>query len=110
MIDYEDFKKVDIRIGRVVEVKNFPDGKYSTHILKIDFGEEVGTKTSLARLAPNYQGRELIGMEIVGVINLKPRQIGKHMSEALILGSADEYGNVALLHPGKVVPVGERIY
>ncbi|MFZ2188964.1 MAG: tRNA-binding protein [Candidatus Moraniibacteriota bacterium] len=110
MISCKDFEKVDIRVGRILEIKDFPEGKYSTHILRIDFGQEVGVKTSLAKLAPNYHGDELVGKEIVGVVNLKPKQIGKYMSETLTLGLADEAGNVILLHPGKDVPIGGKLY
>jgi tRNA-binding protein len=110
MINYEDFEKVDIRVGRILEVKDFPEGKYSTHILKIDFGAEIGIKTSLAKLAPNYKGPELVGKQIIGVVNLKPKQIGKYISETLTLGLADENGNVVLLHPGKDVPLGGKMY
>lgn len=110
MINYEDFKKVDIRVGKVLEVKDFPEGKYSTHILKIDFGNEIGIKTSLAKLAPNYKGQELIGKEVLGVVNLEPKQIGKYFSETLTLGVPDENGNVVLVHPGKDVPLGGKMY
>jgi len=110
MIDYKDFQKVDIRVGRVVSVENFPEGKYSTHILMIDFGNEIGMKKSLAKLAPNYQGPELVGKEIIGVVNFPPKQIGVHMSESLTLGFADEDGNVVLAHPGKNVPIGGKMY
>lgn len=110
MITYQDFEKVDIRVGRILEVRDFPEGKYSTHILKIDFGEEVGTKTSLAKLAPNYQGAELVGKQVLGVVNFPPKQIGKYMSETLTLGLADKDKNVVLIHPGKDVPLGEKLY
>jgi len=81
MVTFEDFEQVDIRVGKVLEVKDFPEGKYSTHILKIDFGKEIGIKTSLARLAPNYQGSELVGKQVLGVVNFPPKQIGKYMSD-----------------------------
>lgn len=110
MISYEDFEKVDIRVGKVLEVKDFPEGKYSTHILKIDFGPEIGIKQSLARLTPNYIGPELVGKEVLGVVNFKPKQIGKYMSETLTLGFTDEHDNVVLVHPGKDVPLGKRLH
>ncbi len=110
MINYQDFEKVDVRVGQVLEVSDFPEGKYSTHILKIDFGKEIGVKTSLAKLAPNYQGSELVGKEIIGVVNLEPKQIGKYMSETLTLGFADDQGNVVLVHPGKDVPPGGKMF
>ncbi len=110
MINYKDFEKVDVRAGKVVEMKDFPEGKYSTHILKIDFGPEIGVKTSLARLSPNYQGEELVGRQVAAVVNLEPKQIGKYFSEVLTLGFADEKGNVVLVRPDKDVPLGGKLY
>lgn len=110
MISYQDFEKIDIRVGQVVEVNDFPEGKYSTHILMIDFGPEIGHKRSLARLAPNYKGLELIGRQVLGVVNFPPKQIGKYQSEVLTLGLADANGNVVLVHPGSEVPVGGKLY
>jgi tRNA-binding protein len=106
----EDFEKLDIRVGRVVEVQPFPEGRYSTHILKIDFGPELGTKKSLARLAPNYEGPELLGRLVMAVVNFPPRQIGKHRSEVLTLGVPDESGHTVLLQPDRDVPSGGRLY
>jgi tRNA-binding protein len=110
MIEYHDFEKVDIRVGKIIEVQDFPEGKYSTHILKIDFGPEIGPKKSLAKLTPNYKGPELIGKQVIGVVNFSPKQIGKHFSETLTLGLADENGNVVLIHPDKDVPLGGKLY
>lgn len=106
----EDFERLDIRVGRVEQVTPFPEGKYSTHILLIDFGEEIGTKKSLARLRPNYEGSELLGRQVLCVVNFPPRQIGKHQSEVLTLGIPDEDGNVVLLQPDRTVPLGGRLF
>jgi tRNA-binding protein len=106
----EDFQKLDIRVGRVIDVQPFPEGRYSTHILMIDFGPELGTKKSLAKLSPNYAEPELIGRQVLAVINFPPRQIGKHLSEVLTLGVPDENGNVVLLRPDQDVPVGGKLY
>jgi tRNA-binding protein len=106
----DDFEKLVIRVGRVVEVWPFPEGRSSTHILMIDFGPERGTKKSLARLAPNYAGPELIGRQVLAVVNFPPRQIGKHLSEVLTLGVPDERGNVVLLRPDRDVPLGSRLH
>jgi tRNA-binding protein len=106
----EDFEKLDIRVGRVIEVQPFPEGLYSTHILVIDFGPEFGTKKSLAKLTPNYEGNEVVGRLVLCVVNFPPRQIGKHHSEVLTLGVPDENGNVVLLRPDADVPLGERLY
>jgi tRNA-binding protein len=105
-----DFEKLDIRVGRVVDVQPFSEGRYSTHILLIDFGSDLGTKKSLAKLAPNYEGPEIVGTQILAVVNFPPRQIGKHQSEVLTLGVPDEAGNVVLLRPDQDVPVGGRLY
>lgn len=105
-----DFEKVDIRVGTLVEVAPFPEGKYSTHILTIDFGPEVGRKKSLARLSPNYDGVDLRGRQVLGVVNFAPRQIGKHLSEVLTLGVPDALGNVVLIGPDREVPAGGRLY
>lgn len=107
---FNDFQKLDIRVGRMIDVQPFPEGKYSTHILMIEFGPELGTKKSLAKLAPNYEGPELIGRQVLAVVNFPPRQIGKHQSEVLTLGVPDENGNVVLLRPDRDVPVGGRLY
>ena len=107
---FDDFQKLDIRVGQVIDVQPFPEGKYSTHILMIDFGPDFGTKKSLAKLKPNYEGPELVGRQILAVVNFPPRQIGKHQSEVLTLGVPDENGNVVLLRPDRDVPVGGRLY
>jgi tRNA-binding protein len=106
----EDFESLDIRVGEIVEAEPFPEGKYSTHILKIDLGSELGTKKSLAKLSPNYEFQELIHRQVLCVVNFAPRQIGKHISEVLTLGVPDENGNVVLLKPDSEVPVGGRLF
>ena len=106
----EDFEKLDIRVGQVTDVQPFPEGRYSTHILMIDFGPQLGTKKSLAKLAPKYTGPELIGRQVLAVVNVPPRQIGKHLSEVLTLGVPDENGNVVLLRPDQDVPLGGKLY
>ena len=105
-----DFEKLDIRVGRVIDVQPFLEGRHSTHVLLIDFGPELGTKKSLAKLAPNYEGPEIIGTQVLAVVNFPPKQIGKHLSEVLTLGVPDEAGNVILLRPERVVPLGGRLY
>lgn len=106
----DDFERLDIRVGKVMEVTAFPEGRYSTHILLIDFGPELGLRKSLARLTPNYEDEELLGRQVLCVVNFPPRQIGKHQSEVLTLGVPDKSGNVVLLRPDQDVPVGGRIY
>jgi len=110
MATLEDFEKIDIRVGRVQAVEPFPEGKYSTHILTIDFGPELGVRKSLARLTPHYDGAELAGRLVLGVVNFPPRQIGKHRSEVLTLGVPDADGNAVLLAPDREVPLGGRLF
>lgn len=109
-ITFQDFENVDIRVGRVLSVEPFPEGRYSTHILMIDFGDEIGQKKSLAKLAPNYKGPELVGEQVLAVVNFEPKQIGPHKSEVLTLGFADAEGNVALVQPDRDVPLGGKLH
>ena len=110
MATLNDFEKIDIRVGVVTEITPFTSGKYSTHILMIDFGQELGVKKSLARLAPNYDGPDLVNRQVLCVVNFPPRQIGKHLSEVLTLGVPDDEANVVLIGPDRHVPVGGRLY
>ncbi|QEG43837.1 tRNA-binding protein [Roseimaritima ulvae] len=105
-----DFEKLEIRVGKIVQASPFPEGKYSTHILRIEFGDEIGTKKSLARLTPHYECDALLGRQVLCVTNFAPRQIGKHLSEVLTLGVPDADGNVVLLRPDQDVPLGGRLY
>jgi len=105
-----DFERIDVRVGIVLEASPFPEGKHSTHILMIGFGPELGAKKSLAKLAPNYATGELVGRQVLCVVNFPPRQIGKHLSEVPTLGVPDEQGNVVLLRPDYGVPLGGRLF
>jgi len=109
LAELSDFEKLDIRAGRVVAIDPFPEGRYSTHILRIDFGPELGVKKSLARLAPNYSGPELLGTMVLAVVNFAPRQIGPHRSEVLTLGVPDAEGHTVLVQPDRDVPPGGRL-
>jgi tRNA-binding protein len=106
----EDFERLDIRVGKVVEVTPFPEGRYSTHVLLVDFGSELGSRKSLAKLAPNYAASDILGRQVLCIVNFLPRQIGKHQSEVLTLGVPDENGNVVLLRPDTDVPLGGKLY
>jgi tRNA-binding protein len=110
MITFDDFQRVDIRVGNVLSVEPFPEGKYSTHILQIDFGPEIGIKKSLAKLKPLYEGQELVGKQVMGVVNFPPKQIGKHTSEVLTLGVPDKEGNAVILNPEREVPLGGKLF
>lgn len=109
MIHYDDFEEVDIRVGKILEVHHLENARYTTHRLIIDFGEELGKKQSCARVI-KYTDEELIGRLVVGVVNLEPRQIGKHMSEVLTLGLPDANGDCVLLEPDKEVPLGGKMF
>ena len=108
-ISFEDFEKVDIRTATILSVEPFPEGKYSTHILMLDVGE-LGEKKTLARLTPNYDDLDLVGKQVLCVVNFEPKQIGTHISEVLTLGIPDADGNVVLLHPEREVPNGGKLY
>jgi len=108
-IAYDDFAKVDMRVGRIVEVEDFPEARKPAWKLTIDFGPEIGTKRSSAQIT-NYPRDELEGRLVVAVVNFPPRQIGPVRSEVLTLGASDEDGNIILLEPGSDVPLGSRIH
>ncbi len=110
MISYEDFEKVDIRVGEIVKVKDFPEAKIPAYKLEIDFGPEIGVKKSSARITKHYSKEELLGKQVIGVVNFPPKQIGPFVSEVLTLGLPDENGDVVLLMPTKKVPLGKRMF
>ena len=108
-IDYDHFAAVDMRVGQIVAVEDFPEARKPAWKLTIDFGEALGTKRSSAQIT-NYTREELEGRRIVGVVNFPPRQIGPVRSEVLVLGASDEEGRVILLAPDTDVPLGARIH
>ena len=109
VIDYDDFMKVDIRVGRVTRVEDFPEARKPAWKLVIDFGPEIGEKRSSAQIK-NYSREELEGRLVLAVVNFPPRQIGPVRSEVLTLGVTDEDGRVILLRPDSDVPLGERMH
>ncbi|MBI0177687.1 tRNA-binding protein [Bartonella apis] len=109
-INFDDFLKVDIRVGKIIEAKAFPEARKPAYKLKIDFGKQIGVKLSSAQITVHYKLDELVGREVLCVVNFPPRQIGPFMSEVLTLGLPDENGAVVLLEPSKEVPVGGRIF
>jgi tRNA-binding protein len=109
MISFDDFLKVDMRVGRVVAVDDFPEARKPAWKLTIDFGPEVGVKRSSAQIT-NYAREELEGRLVVAVVNFPPRRIGPFESEVLCLGATDEQGHVILLAPDTPVPLGARIH
>jgi tRNA-binding protein len=108
-IEFDDFLKVDMRVGRVTAVEEFPEARKPAYKLTIDFGPDVGVKRSSAQIT-NYSREELDGRRVVAVVNFPPRQIGPFMSEVLTLGASDEEGNVILVAPDTDVPIGARIH
>ena len=108
-ITWDDFAKVDMRVGRVLEVEDFPEARKPAWKLRIDFGEEIGVKRSSAQIT-NYAREELEGRLVVAVVNFPPRQIGPVRSEVLTLGASDEAGRIILLAPDADVPLGARIH
>jgi tRNA-binding protein len=109
MIDLSDFQKVDMRVGRVIAVDDFPEARKPAWKLTIDFGEELGVKRSSAQIT-NYGREELEGRLVVAVVNFPPRQIGPVRSEVLVLGASDDEGRVILLAPDADVPLGARVH
>lgn len=110
MAELEDFQKLDIRTGKIVEVEDFPEAKNPSYKLKIDLGKEIGIKKSCAQLTENYSKEDLINREILCIINFPPRQIGPATSEVLTLGVPDENNQCILIKPDKEVPLGGKLY
>ena len=107
-ITYDDFAKIDIRVGRIVQVEDFPKAKKAAYQLRIDFGE-LGVKTSSAQITKYYDKAELVGNLVLAVVNFPPRQIANFFSEVLTLGVVLGDGDIVLVHPEREVPLGSRI-
>ncbi len=108
-IQYSDFLKVDIRVGTIVHVEDYPEARKPAYKLEIDFGD-LGKKRSSAQITHHYKKEELIGKQVIAVVNFPPKQIGKFMSEVLTLGLPDDQGQVVLLEPTVKVPNGGRLF
>jgi len=109
-ITFENFLKVDVRVGRIVEVHPFPAARKPAYQLLVDFGPEVGCKRSSAQLTQRYTSDELVGRQVLAVVNFPPRQIANFFSEVLVLGVPDTEGNVVLIEPEAEVPLGGRLF
>lgn len=107
---FDDFLKVDIRVGKIIQVDEFPEARKPAWKLLIDFGEKIGVKKSSAQIVANYTVAELVGKQVMAVVNFPPRQIGPFMSEVLTLGFEDADGNVTLASVDKEVPIGGRLH
>ncbi|CAM8664773.1 MULTISPECIES: tRNA-binding protein [Sphingobium] len=110
MINFEDFLKVDIRVGTIVSAEPYPEARKPAFKLLIDFGPAIGQKRSSAQITENHAWEDLPGRQVAAVVNFLPRQIGKFMSEVLTLGFADEAGAVMLFAPDRTVPNGSRLF
>lgn len=109
-LSFDDFLKVDIRVGTIVRAEPYPEARRPAIKLWVDFGPEIGERKSSAQITTHYTIDTLPGRQVMGVVNFPPKQIGKFMSEALILGAPDENGEVVLLQPSQPVPNGGRMY
>jgi tRNA-binding protein len=109
-ISFDQFLAVDIRVGTVIGAELFPEARKPALKLTVDFGAGIGTKRSSAQITENYEIAALIGRQVAAVVNFPPRQIGKFMSEVLVLGFPDEQGSVTLFAPDKRVPNGGRLF
>lgn len=110
IIDFDQFLNVDIRIGEILEVNDFPEARKPSYKLKIDLGVGVGIKKSSAQLTGHYSKDNLVGKKVLAVVNFPPRQIGKFMSEVLVMGLSDDDNNIVLFNLDKNVPNGARLH
>ncbi|HBC31487.1 MAG TPA: tRNA-binding protein [Clostridiales bacterium] len=108
MATFDDFMKLDIRVGEIIEAKNFEKARKPAYKLIVDFGDEIGTKNSSAQITEIYEADELVGKQVLGVVNFPPRQIADFMSEVLVLGVYTEKG-VVLIQPDQKVKKGDKL-
>jgi tRNA-binding protein len=109
-IGFDDFLRVDIRVGEVVRAEGFPEARKPAIKLWIDFGGEIGEKKTSAQITAHYDPDTLVGRQVLAVVNFPPRQIGRFMSEVLVLGLPDENGDIVLIGPDGPVPKGGRMH
>jgi len=108
-ISWADFEKVELRVGTILEVEDFPEARKPAYILRIDFGAEIGLKKSSARITDHYRREDLVGKQVIGVVNFPPKQIGPVRSECLVTGFYDKSGAVVLATPDRSVPNGAKL-
>ena len=109
-IQWSDFEKVDIRVGTITEVSDFPEARKPAFKIKVDLGPEIGEKKSSAQVTVNYTKESLLGQQVICIVNFAPKQIGKYLSEVLITGFPDEQNQVVLAQPHTRVPNGSKLY
>jgi len=109
-ISFDDFMKIDIRVGTVVRAEPYSEAHKPAIKVWIDFGDQIGEKKTSAQITKHYNPNDLVGQQVAAVVNFPPRQIGKFMSEVLVVGVPDEQGEVVLLSPDLTVPNGGRLY
>ena len=109
-ISFDDFLRVDIRVGTISSVEEFPEARKPAYKLLVDFGPEIGERKSSAQITTLYTSEALLGRQVAAVVNFSPRQIGPFMSEVLVLGFPDAEGNVVLIGPSQAVPDGGRMF
>lgn len=109
-IAFDDFLKVDVRVGKVLRAEPYPEARKPAIKLWIDFGGEIGERKSSAQITAHYEPEALIGKQVMAVVNFPPRQIGRFMSEVLVLGLPDESGEIVLIGPDHEVPIGGRMH
>ncbi len=109
-ISFDDFLKVDVRVGEVIRAEDYPEARKPAIKMWVDFGEEIGVKKTSAQVTAHYSPEKLVGNQVMAVVNFPPRQIGKFMSEVLVLGLPDESGEIVLIGPDGPVPIGGRMH
>lgn len=109
-ITYDDFTKVEIRVGRIIKVEEFPEARKPAYKLQVDFGKDIGIRNSSAQITKLYRKEDLLNRLVIGVVNFQPKQIASFKSEVLTLGVPDKDGNVVLLMPDKEVELGARMF
>lgn len=110
MVTFEDFQKIDIRVGKIIDMQEFPQAHKPSYVLTIDLGPDIGIKKSCAQLTANYAPQTLLGKQVLCVVNFPVRQVGPHLSQVLTLGVPDEQGQPILVQPEREIPLGGALY